>query len=330
MLNNSTDFLTNQESPFSPKNGSSKVTTTIQISWVLLGFVSAALNILVCSMVYFDRKLRTTTNYFVVSLSIADLLVSVVFIPVDIAEHYTKTKSGGYFVAFILLASIFNLCAVTYERYIGLTRPLQYKQIIDCRKLCIVLLVSWISPLLLALLPLAWAANSETALHKVYLGIIIGVFIIAPCTVMVCIYIRLLRTIRRYLLRNRQRSTRGNHTGLRAGREEKSVKVFAMILGSFLLCWLPLVYINICDIMGLVGFTSQTLVYVSFYTLVLNSIFDPLIYALCKKDFKRSLRKLLAAKCFGQERPGSVDSSSRRVSSFSRASKIVVKKETML
>lgn len=316
MANNSSVLLTSKHTAF-PKE---KVSFLImQISWVILGLVSGALNILVCASVYLDKKLRTTTNYFVVSLSVADLLVAVVFIPVYIAEIYTKTISSGYFVAFILLASIFNLCAVTYERYIALTRPFQYKFIINCRKLLFILTLAWISPLCLSLLPLAWGTKAETSIHKIYLGIFLGVFIIIPCAAMVYVYMRLLRVIRSFLLRNRSRTTRGNQTGLRAGRDEKSERVFAMILASFLLCWLPVVYINICEILDLNYLITEELIYVSFYTLVLNSIVDPLIYALYKKDFKRSLRKWLS-KCLGHTRPDNGSRCARRVTSFSKRS----------
>ena len=78
---------------------------------------------MVCAMVYTDKKLRSMTNYLVVSLSEADLVIAVVFVPFYIIDHYARTVIGDYFVAFILLATVFNLCGVTFERYIALTRP---------------------------------------------------------------------------------------------------------------------------------------------------------------------------------------------------------------
>lgn len=78
---------------------------------------------MVCAMVYTDKKLRFMTNYLVVSLSEADLVIAVVFVPFYIIDHYAWTVIGDYFVAFILLATVFNLCGVTFERYIALTRP---------------------------------------------------------------------------------------------------------------------------------------------------------------------------------------------------------------
>ena len=69
------------------------------------------------------------TNYLVVSLSVADLLIAVVSVPFYIIDYYTRTVIGGYFVEFILLATVFNLCGITFERYIALTGPLRYRVI---------------------------------------------------------------------------------------------------------------------------------------------------------------------------------------------------------
>lgn len=48
------------------------------VSWALLGLISAGLNLFVCAMVIFNKKLHTMTNYLVLSLSISDLMVAVV------------------------------------------------------------------------------------------------------------------------------------------------------------------------------------------------------------------------------------------------------------
>lgn len=271
------------------------------VSWALLGLVSAGLNILVCAMVYIDKKLRTMTNYLVVSLSVSDLLVAVVFVPVYIIDHYARTIIGGYFVAFILLATVFNLCGVTYERYIALTRPFRYRAIISCQKVSVIIGISWILPLLLSLFPLAWNNDARSTIHKVYLAIILATCIFIPCTTMVCVYMRLLRVVHRFVMRNKKRTCKGNNTGYRAGNEEKAARVFAIVLVMFLVCWLPLIYINICLISDQKHLVTNELIFVSFYTLVLNSILDPVIFALYKKDFREMLKKRLKLKCFGKE-----------------------------
>ena len=277
---------------------SSTTFLALVVSWALLGIVSTGLNILVCTMVYIDKKLRTMTNYLVVSLSVSDLLVAVVFVPVYIIDHYARTVIGGYFVAFILLATVFNLCGVTYERYIALTRPFRYRTIMSCQKVCTIIILSWIAPLLLSLLPLAWDTNEEATVHKVYIAVVVTLFIFIPCTAMVCVYMRVLRVVHRFVLRNKGRTSEGNATGQLVGNEEKAARVFAMVLAMFVLCWLPLIYINICWIFNQSQLVNNELIFISFYTLVLNSILDPVICAFYKRDFREALRKRFKLMCF--------------------------------
>lgn len=49
--------------------------------FALLSLVILAGNTLVCTVIYRNRKLRTKTNYYLVSLAIADILVGVFSVP---------------------------------------------------------------------------------------------------------------------------------------------------------------------------------------------------------------------------------------------------------
>ncbi|XP_020892991.1 octopamine receptor 1-like [Exaiptasia diaphana] len=257
----------------------------LSTSWAVLGLISATLNLLVCFAVYRIKKLRTITNYFIVSLSAADLLVGIVFTPTYIIDHYAKTIIAGYLIAFILFASIFNLAAVTFERFIALTRPFQYRSLMNTRHVGIIISIAWISPLIICLLPLAWNTDNTATIHAVY-KVILVVLILLPILVMICIYAKLLGVVRSFILRNKSRASAGNKTGNRVGREEKAAQVFASVFGTFLICWGPIIYINICEVADAGRtFVPEELIYVSFYTLQFNSIVDPIIYAFFKRDF---------------------------------------------
>lgn len=60
--------------------------SVIPLLLVVLGGVVG--NSLVCVAVYVERQLRNTTNYFLVSLSIADLIVCLVVMPCSIASEF--------------------------------------------------------------------------------------------------------------------------------------------------------------------------------------------------------------------------------------------------
>lgn len=265
----------------------------LSVTWAVLGLISTVLNIIVCLIVMIEKRLWTITNAFVVSLSVADLLVSAALIPIYIYENFSLASAPvtGYVIAFLLLASIFNIGAVTYERYVALTRPFGYRVTMNATKVAIIILLSWALPFSISILPLAWNADPATKYHKVYMIVTVFGFVLLPCLVMIWIYARLLRVVRRFISRNRRRSTWGNRTGERAGNEEKAVVVFALIFGMFLLSWMPLIYINLCEIFNQPELITAPVLYASFYTLLFNTIMDPLIYAFLKKDFSDCLKR---------------------------------------
>ncbi|XP_056289953.1 D(3) dopamine receptor isoform X2 [Pseudoliparis swirei] len=92
-------------------------------------------NVLVCLAVLRERSLQTTTNYLVVSLAVADLLVASLVMPWAV---YLEVVGGAwlfgrlYCNVFVTLdvmmctASILNLCAISIDRYTAVVMPLFY------------------------------------------------------------------------------------------------------------------------------------------------------------------------------------------------------------
>lgn len=59
---------------------------------ILLIIVIIGGNVLVCLSVYMEKALKTTTNYFIVSLAVADLLLAVLVLPLFV---YAEVSSLG-------------------------------------------------------------------------------------------------------------------------------------------------------------------------------------------------------------------------------------------
>ena len=61
---------------------SSSVGLVIESSFfIILSLIILAGNTLVCTAIYKNRKLRTKTNYYIVSLAVADIMVGVFSVP---------------------------------------------------------------------------------------------------------------------------------------------------------------------------------------------------------------------------------------------------------
>ncbi|XP_056594411.1 D(3) dopamine receptor [Triplophysa dalaica] len=100
-------------------------------------------NVLVCMAVVRERSLQTTTNYLVVSLAVADLLVASLVMPWAV---YLEVMGGAWLFSrlycnvFVTLdvmmctASILNLCAISIDRYTAVVMPVLYNTTHSSRK----------------------------------------------------------------------------------------------------------------------------------------------------------------------------------------------------
>uniref|UniRef100_A0A673J5T6 D(3) dopamine receptor n=1 Tax=Sinocyclocheilus rhinocerous TaxID=307959 RepID=A0A673J5T6_9TELE len=100
-------------------------------------------NVLVCIAVLREKALQTTTNYLVVSLAVADLLVASLVMPWAV---YLEVVGGAWLFSrlycnvFVTLdvmmctASILNLCAISIDRYTAVVMPVLYNTTHSSRK----------------------------------------------------------------------------------------------------------------------------------------------------------------------------------------------------
>lgn len=93
-------------------------------------------NILVLTAIGINRKLRTVTNYLVLSLAMADLTLGLCVLPFSAIWQVLDKQwiFGSWFCEFwaaadvlCCTASILSLCAISVDRYIGVTRPLSHR-----------------------------------------------------------------------------------------------------------------------------------------------------------------------------------------------------------
>ena len=102
----------------------------IVVELLIAGF-SVLGNVLVCWAVGLNSNLQSITNFFVVSLAVADIAVGVLAIPfaIFISLGFCSNFYGCLFmVCFVLVltqSSIFSLLAIAIDRYIAITMPLR-------------------------------------------------------------------------------------------------------------------------------------------------------------------------------------------------------------
>lgn len=98
---------------------------------VVIAVLSIVGNVLVCWAVAINSTLKNATNYFLVSLAVADIAVGLLAIPFAITISIglrTDFHCCLFLACFVLVltqSSIFSLLAVAVDRYLAIKIPLR-------------------------------------------------------------------------------------------------------------------------------------------------------------------------------------------------------------
>ncbi|KYQ55111.1 Octopamine receptor beta-1R [Trachymyrmex zeteki] len=105
-------------------------------AFIMIFIILCALlgNLLVIVSVMRHRKLRVITNYFVVSLALADMLVALFAMTFNASVELFGRWLFGYFMCdvwnsldvFFSTVSILHLCCISVDRYYAIVQPLDY------------------------------------------------------------------------------------------------------------------------------------------------------------------------------------------------------------
>ncbi|XP_031343923.1 5-hydroxytryptamine receptor 2B isoform X2 [Photinus pyralis] len=115
-------------------------------------------NILVCLAVLLDRRLQNVTNYFLLSLAIADLLVSLFVMPLGAIPGFLGYWPFGviwcniYTTCDVLAcsSSIMHMCFISLGRYLGIRNPLKTRHSTTTRTIALRIILVWLLSMLIS------------------------------------------------------------------------------------------------------------------------------------------------------------------------------------
>ncbi|XP_078275759.1 dopamine receptor D4 related sequence isoform X2 [Rhinoraja longicauda] len=197
-----------QEDGSSPYNYLALLFGILLIVAIMLG------NILVCLSVLLERSLKTATNYFIVSLAVADLLLAVLVLPLYV---YTEFQGGIWTLNMLLCdalmtmdvmlctASILNLCAISVDRYIAVMVPLKYNRNQFSARQLILIVATWLLSFGVAS-PVIFGLNNVPQRDVTTCKLEDGTFVVyssicsffIPCPAMLLLYYGMFRGLRRW------------------------------------------------------------------------------------------------------------------------------------
>ncbi|XP_064201283.1 alpha-1D adrenergic receptor-like [Anguilla rostrata] len=340
-----------------PRNTSNNTCTSLILDSQAIGvgvllsvFILFAIagNVLVILSVLCNRHLQTVTNFFIINLAIADLLLSIVVLPFSACFEILKCWIFGRFFCNIwaavdvmcCTASILSLCVISIDRYIGVKYSLKYPTIMTEKKAGVILVVVWVSAMVISIGPLlGWKEPPPTdesicliteepgyalfsSLFSFYL----------PLTVILVMYFRIYIVARRttesleagvkkdrnkskeVILRIHCRSVLEDAAAsakskahpfrsslsvrlMKFSREKRAAKTLGIVVGVFILCWLPFFLVLPLGSFFPALKPSEVVFKVIFWLGYFNSCVNPIIYPCSSKEFKRAFIRLLRCQC---------------------------------
>ncbi|XP_031424799.1 5-hydroxytryptamine receptor 4 isoform X2 [Clupea harengus] len=143
----------------------------------LVMLMSVLGNLLVMVAVCKDRQLRKIkTNYFIVSLAFADLLVSVLVMPFGAIELIQSDWLFGETFCLVrtsldvllTTASILHLCCISLDRYYAICcQPLVYRNKMTPLRVTLMIGGCWVIPTVISFLPIMQGWNSIGIHHEI-------------------------------------------------------------------------------------------------------------------------------------------------------------------
>ncbi|XP_021426179.2 neuromedin-U receptor 2 [Oncorhynchus mykiss] len=250
----------------------SPVFLPITLVYLLIFFFGVSGNLLTCAVISKHKKMRTTTNLFLFSLAVSDLLVLLFGMPLEIYDmwqNYPFPFGEGvcYFKIFLLetvcFASILNVTVLSAERYIAVVHPLKIRYVSTNKHAKHVISAVWVVSLVCAIpntslhgiyylnLPEKVAESAICSLigapwiYNLVILITTACFYIVPMMVMSGLYlvmgIQLGRE--RHLSQGTMRKNCSTNTNWRIhverGRRRQATKMLAVVVLVFSICWAP-------------------------------------------------------------------------------------------
>ncbi|CAL4121863.1 unnamed protein product, partial [Meganyctiphanes norvegica] len=119
-------------------------------------------NLLVIVSVARYHKLRVLTNYFVVSMAFADMLVALMAMFFNASVQITNTWLFGAVMCdlwnsmdvYFCTVSILHLCCISIDRYTAIVQPLDYPMRMTRKTVLLMLAVVWVAPVTISVLPI--------------------------------------------------------------------------------------------------------------------------------------------------------------------------------
>ena len=273
--------------------------------WLSLsGLAAITGNVVVLWLFYKHESLRTISNRFLASLSIADVLVGFVIDPVWIVIKcwiQPEVHSNLFLTSTMLwihttAATTLNSCCVSIDRFIAIRFPFRYQDSLTKRRCFAVIILVWFISLSLPFLMF----SREGMNRKELLVSITFTICLVPLLVVSFCYILIFKLARkqfRRILETTNIPDSGENMRVRVMQNFKAIKTVGFVLSAYIITWMPSVVLQLVNFYYIEenrdGLCKVKLVVWPWVEAIAftSSAINPLIYYLRNSDFRRAFRR---------------------------------------
>ncbi|XP_073349456.1 trace amine-associated receptor 1-like [Pagrus major] len=285
------------------------------ILYIFLGSLSVATicgNLLVIISIIYFKQLHIPTNYLILSLAVADLLVGVVVFPFSMAFTITlclyhedlSCKIRDSFDVSLCTSSILNLCCISIDRYYAVCQPLTYRTKISVHVTVIMILVSWGISVLIGIAIIFAGFSHGTCEDMCSVDVVLAntmgpVFsFYLPAIIMLCIYLKIFLVAQTQVNSIQNTTCQSTKSGAIVSKmERKATKTLAIVMGVFLLCMIPHFLCIVFQPLAYKTAPVPVIETLNWLTLS-NSMLNPFIYAFFYRWFRSAFRMIISGKIF--------------------------------
>ncbi|XP_063990246.1 orexin receptor type 2-like [Diachasmimorpha longicaudata] len=285
-------------------------------------------NSLVCAAVCRNYTMRSVTNYYIVNLAIADLMVIIICLPPTVLWDVTETWFLGnsfckiipYFQTVSVSVSILTLTFISIDRWYAICSPLKFKSTTQRARRNI--LITWIFSLIFDIPDLivlqtapaphlrvktifytqctvSWSQQNE----RIFALIKFVLLYCGPLLFMTFTYCRIIRVLWKSRVPGHQvmRSTSllaestsvHENCASRLASRRKAAKMLIVVVLVFGLCYLPIyILIVLRQTIGLASNeTNVTWSLMAHWLCYANSAINPVIYNFMSEKFRQEFRR---------------------------------------
>ncbi|KAL9953341.1 hypothetical protein ACROYT_G040743 [Oculina patagonica] len=267
-----------------------------------VAIVITLMNGLVFVMFYRRKRLRTSSNYLLLSLAINDFMTGAINIPYFIIFSFhvvppVMIKHFGYWMyvlhTLMAISAAYHILIITAEKYLAIIKPLRH-YLVTKKTVLKVLLGIWITSAFAAVVPVFWnESNSRYIWNIIHATVCIVMVFFVPYTFMIYAFTAMFKAISKRERPSIHRDTPSLQQ--KNNNDRKCVLVFTSMAAIFAFCWLPYftimlaIYVNLYLKSGIstsIEKAAQAFAIIRYMT----SIANPLLYTFFKRDFRLALR----------------------------------------